>query len=127
MGAIAKRIGRNRAYPVAADTVLKSGEPVLVNSSGYLVSVAGNSGKSAGVITLMADNSGGANGAFHAEVAAGEHKFANAGDITIAHVGAAAYFVDADTLSNNDSSGSRMTAGKIIQVDSDGVWVELGI
>jgi len=127
MSAIAKRIGFKRAYPVAASQVLNSNVPVLLNASGCLVGVVGNLGQSAGVLTMPVDNSAGTDGAITAEAEAGEHKFANSGDITIAHVGSTAYFASAAKLSIDDATATRAAAGVITQVDGDGVWVALGV
>nr|WP_067289880.1 hypothetical protein [Marinobacterium profundum] len=127
MGAIAERLGRKRAYPVKAATVLSQNEPALL-ASGYLTPVSGGTGTSVGVTTLGADNSTGANGDVRAEVVTGEHKFVNnAADITVSMVGATAYWVDASTVSSSDDTASRPAAGKITQVDSDGVWIDIGV
>lgn len=122
MGVIAHRTGRKRAYPLAAGVYLPSGEPALL-ANGYLTTVAGATGTCVGVATRHADNSSGAQGERSAEVSADEHKFQNAGDITLTHVGATAYLVDASTLSIDSNSSARPAAGTIVQVDSDGVWL----
>ena len=68
-----------------------------------------------------------------AELAAGlanrreETELVEAGDIVAADVGTTAYFVDDSTVSKSHDTNSRPIAGKIIQVDDDGVWVELGV
>lgn len=126
MGAIAKRITKRRAYPVKAATVIAACEPVLL-ASGYLTPVSGGVGTCVGVAEILVDNTTGANGDIQAPVEAGEHKFANAGDVVAASVGATAYFVDASTVSIDDDTASRPAAGSITQVDADGVWVELGV
>lgn len=128
MSAIAERNGRKRAYPVAAGVVINPNTPyVLV--SGYLdiVTAGSGAGVSAGVSTLDVDNSAGAAGAEYAEVVAGEHKFSNAGDITVASVGSDCYFVSDAQVSIGSDTGARNKAGKITQVDADGVWVFVGV
>jgi len=128
MGAIAERIGRKRAYLVKAATVLASNVPTVLDA-GYLTDVNDGAGAalSAGVTTFEIDNSAGASGDVMGEVVAGEHKFVNAGDITVANAGDTAYFVDDSTVSSSSATSTRNAAGKITQVDSDGVWVELGV
>jgi hypothetical protein len=56
----------------------------------------------------------------------GTRPFANstAGDlIANANAGATCYIVDDNTVALTDGTGTRSAAGKIIRVDSDGVWV----
>lgn len=59
----------------------------------------------------------------------GIFKFANsaAADlIAKADIGATCYVVDNQTVAKTDNSAARKAAGKIIDVDADGVWVEVG-
>lgn len=123
---IAKRMGVKRAYPVAAATSLHV-NAIAVLAAGLAVGLADAIGteKCAGVVTFAVNNSG-ANGAVRVEVEAGEHKFATT-DIVAADVGVNAYFVDDHTVSKSHDTNSRPLAGKIIQIDDDGVWVELGV
>ena len=85
--------------------------------------------KVAGVATLPADNEHGAAGAIRAEVEAGEHKFKNGGDVTVASVGATAYMADAHSvvLDAGTAPTLKPVAGTIVQVDDDGVWVRIGV
>lgn len=123
---IAKRSGVKRAYPVKAATSLHVGV-VAVLAAGLAVPLSAATGaeKCAGVVTFAVNNPG-VDGAIKVEVEAGEHKFASS-DIVAADVGATAYFVDDRTLSKSHDTNTRPAAGKIIQVDDDGVWVELGV
>lgn len=123
---IAKRIGVKRAYPVAASTSLHVNK-IAVLAAGLAIPLAAATGTelSAGVVTFAVNNPGAA-GAVRVEVEAGEHKFASS-DIVAADVGATAYFVDDRTVSKSHDTNSRPIAGKITQVDDDGVWVELGV
>lgn len=128
MSAKAQRQGLKRAYGVKAGVVISGNTPAVLDA-GYLTTVAdgGGSALSAGVTTLEVDNSAGANGEVLAEVVSGDHKFANSGDITVASVGSTAYFVDDSTVSIDHATNTRNAAGKITQVDGDGVWVETGV
>lgn len=126
MGALAEREGRKRAYPVKAGAVINSNTPAVL-VSGYLTTVDVLTGLSAGVTTFEVDNSAGADGAVLAEVVAGEHKFSNAGDISAANVGQTAYFVTDSQVSISDATSTRNAAGKITQVDGNGVWVHTGV
>ena len=46
--------------------------------------------------------------------------------IAKADIGAICYVVDNQTVAKTDNSTARKAAGKIIDVDADGVWVEVG-
>lgn len=59
-------------------------------------------------------------------VKSGIFKWANSGGgdaIAADDVGKDCYIVDDQTVGLTDGTGSRSKAGKIVQVDSDGVWV----
>jgi hypothetical protein len=126
MSALAEREGRKRAYPVKAGAVINPNTPTVL-VGGYLTTVDVLTGIAAGVTTFEVDNSLGADGAARAEVVTGEHKFSNAGDITVASVGQTAYFVTDGQVSISDDTATRNTAGKITQVDVNGVWVSVGV
>lgn len=126
MSALAEREGRKRDYPVKAGAVIAPNTPVVL-VSGYLTTVDVLTGIPAGVTTFEVDNSLGADGAVRAEVVTGEHKFSNAGDITVANVGQTAYFVTDGQVSISDDTATRNAAGKITQVDVNGVWVSVGV
>lgn len=56
-------------------------------------------------------------------------QFANsaAGDaIAAGDIGNTCYIVDDQTVAKTDNSGARKAAGKIVDVDANGVWVEVG-
>ena len=60
----------------------------------------------------------------------GVFKFANsaAGDlIAQANVGADCYIVDDQTVALTNGTNTRSRAGKIVAVDADGVWVQVGL
>lgn len=65
-----------------------------------------------------------------ARIEAGTFKFGNssAGDlIAQADVGADCYIVDDQTVAKTNGGNTRSRAGKIVAVDSDGVWVQIGL
>lgn len=56
-------------------------------------------------------------------------QFANsaAGDlIARADIGATCFIADDQTVAKTDATGTREAAGKVIDVDAGGVWVEVG-
>jgi hypothetical protein len=82
-----------------------------------------------GMFEDTADNSAGAAGAIGARVRRGIYKFQNssAGDlIAQANVGVDVYIVDDQTVALTNGTNTRSRAGKAVQVDTDGVWVEVG-
>ena len=122
MTAIASRLSGRRAFPVAASTSIRSLAPALLSVTGYLVPISAGAGSYVGVTEWPITNDGVA-GALRAEINSSEWKFKNSGDVTLAHVGSPAYFVNESSVSISDESGTRPDAGVIKQVDSDGVWV----
>jgi hypothetical protein len=54
-------------------------------------------------------------------------KFDNAiGDeVDLSHVGGTCFIVDDATVALTDGAGTRSAAGKIVDVDDDGVWVKI--
>jgi hypothetical protein len=121
-----RRDGKRVSHPVAAGAVIHEGALVVLDG-GYAKPAHEASGLyAAGVAGESADNGNGANGAEAVVVIRGVFAFASAGDITRAQIGAQAYMVDDQTVSASDNSGARSAAGKIIDVNEDGVWVEIG-
>lgn len=118
---------RSAFYPVAASTKIYAGALVVLNSSGYAENATAAASKTAvGVCTETVDNTG-ANGAKEVKVCKGIYKFANkSGDLlTIAQTETSAYIEDNDTV--RLTSGSTSAAGKVERVESDGVFVRVGI
>ncbi len=76
------------------------------------------------------DNSAGSAGDLNVRVRRGIFKYANSAStdlIAQANVGADCYIVDDCTVAKTDGSSARSRAGKIVAVDSDGVWVQVGL
>lgn len=116
------------AIPVAASTVIEAGTMVCWNASGYAVpGSAATTLKVAGRAEETVSNAAGANGAKTVSVRRkAAFKWGNyASDaVTQADVGSTAYVVDATQVARTNGGSTRSVAGKIIQLDSDGVWVE---
>lgn len=123
------RANEQFSFPVAASTKIFAGSLVCVNASGYLTKGATSTTlKTVGVAEASADNSAGANGAIAAKVRRGLFKFGNSSStdlIALADVGADCYVVDDQTVAKTNGSSTRSVAGKIRDVDADGVWVEI--
>lgn len=125
--------------PVAAAVKIWAGGMVCTNASGYAqpASTAGGvvcwgraepAQNAAGA--LAADNTSGSNGAITLQVRQGCFKWASgtsADLISVTNAGVDCYVIDDFTVGLTDGGGTRVRAGKIIQVDSDGgVWVLQG-
>lgn len=124
----AKRYGTKRAHGLKANQAIAANLPVFL-ASGLAVGFAAATPASlyVGTATLGADATDQPDGSVFIEVDSAETKFTNAGDITIADVGSDAFFSAANNVSADSATNTRVPAGKIIQVDEDGVWVSTGV
>ncbi len=112
--------------PVAAGARIFTGSLVVLNAAGYLA--PGNTAiglKARGVAQEQANNVAGDDGDFFCDSFKGIYKFANDGTVARADIGGTAYIVDDQTVADNDGSGTRSAAGTIVDLDADGVWVEI--
>lgn len=125
-----ERSGGVLDIPVKASTACYQGG-LAVLDAGYAAPGRTATGLiAAGRFEENADNSTGAAGAIYARIKPGIFKFANSGSsdaITQADVGADCYIVDDQTVAKTSGTSTRSRAGLIIAVDSDGVWVQLGL
>ncbi|MBI2392810.1 MAG: hypothetical protein HYV09_24710 [Deltaproteobacteria bacterium] len=117
-------------------------QPMKANARIYLGAIAvlnagyvapGTSAKdlvALGIAEETIDNTGGADGARFAPVRQGAFKLANSlgpDAITQADVGKDCFIVDDQTVARTDGGGARSRAGKVVQLEPDGVFVQLGI
>lgn len=114
--------------PVGAGEEIFAGAIVVANATGYAAP-----GTTATGLTYLGraeehiDNTDGADGDKHVLVRRNKaFKWANSsGDpIDQSHLGQTAYIEDDETVAATDGTGSRSAAGTIVQVESDGVWVQ---
>ena len=116
------------SLPVAASEVIYSGALVARDASGNAAPGAtATTILGAGRAEAHADNSSGSAGDINVDVRQGVFRFANstAGDeITRADIGSDCYIVDDQTVAKTDGTSTRSVAGKVFDVDSDGVWVK---
>lgn len=114
--------------PVAANAHIRAGALVVANSSGYAAP-----GSTATTLTCLGraecevDNTGGANGAKTVVVRRKKaFKWANSGTDLVGQssLGKNCYIVDDQTVAATDGGGTRSIAGKVMGIDTDGVWVE---
>jgi hypothetical protein len=116
------------SVPVAAAKKLFAGALVAANATGYATP-----GAAATTLTYLGraeesvDNSAGANGDKAVLVRRKKaFKWVNSGAdaVTQAELGKTCYIVDDQTVAKTDGVGTRSAAGKVVGLDSDGVWVE---
>jgi hypothetical protein len=127
------RLGQDIApydFPIAANTRLWMGSIACIDGTNkrLVPGAATSTLKCVGRARDTYDNLGGAAAAFRCAVDSGIFRFDNStsGDlITQADVGNDCYIVDDHTVAKTDNSAARPVAGKIIDVDSVGVWVEM--
>ena len=124
-----ERAGDVVGYPVKASVKPIQGGIAVLNA-GYAAPATTATGLIAiGRFEETVDNTSGADGALSAQVKRGTFRFGNssAGDaIAQADVGADCYIVDDQTVAKTSGTNTRSVAGKIIAVDSVGVWVKIG-
>ena len=123
-----RRDGNQVEPPVAATTRIYGGSIVCVNAAGYAVpGSTATTLKAVGVSEHRADNTGGAAGAIRVRCRKGPHRFANsaaADAIALTDVGGDCYIVDDQTVAKTNGTNTRSVAGKVFDVDDDGVWVD---
>lgn len=114
---------------IKASTICYQGG-IAVNDAG----VAAPGRTATGLVTLGVfksdyNNAAGAANKFRVEIQTGVFKFGNssAGDLIVAaDVGKVCYIVDDQTVAKTDGTGTRSIAGRVMRVDSDGVFVGVG-
>lgn len=129
--ATAQRQGDEFSYPMAAAVTGYAGGIGVLDASGNLKPAVEATGLiCVGVFTEKADNSAGAAAAINGKVKAGVFRFANSAStdlIAKAQIGDTCYLVDDQTVAKTDATGTRSAAGTIVDVDSAGVWVRMGL
>lgn len=120
--------GKMFEFPVAAATLIYAGALVCLDASGDVV-------PGATATTLVAlgradervDNSAGAAGDKTVKARKGVFRFVNLGAdlVTAAEIGDDCYIVDDQTVAKTDGTATRSIAGKVVDVDAQGVWVKI--
>ena len=121
------RSGDAIAPPIAAATKVEVGNIAVANATGFAAHGSAALNLTAlGIFTETKDNTTGADGDLKAEVLRGVAKLANsAGDaVDQTSLGKTVYVEDPITVSKTDGAGAQSAAGKCIEIDDDGVWVD---
>ncbi len=120
------RDGISFEIPLAANVKVFAGALVCTDAAGNATPGAtATTLKGAGRAEEAVDNTGGAAGDVAVLVKRGVYRFANAGDVTRAHIRASAYAVDDQTVSASSATNTRSVIGTIEDVDAQGVWVRI--
>lgn len=123
-----RRDGVQIEPPVAANARVFAGALVAINAAGYAVAGITALGLvGAGAALQRADNTGGTAGAIRVRLSKQPHHFGNsaaADAITLADLGKDCFIVDDQTVAKTDGAGTRSRAGRVFDVDADGVWVD---
>ena len=124
------RDGRQHVGPVAANTRIFQGALVCRNAAGDIVpGSVSTTLKAVGLATARADNTGGAAAAINVAFERGVFVFVNdvADPITKADVENSAYITDDQTVCRTSAASTKSIAGKIVDIDSSGVWIRIGL
>lgn len=120
-----ERPGIATSYPVAAATILFAGILAALDSSGNLVPASDAAGlRAAGRVEYTVDNSAGAAGDLSADVKEGVFKFNNSATVAVDpdDKGKLCFVEDDNTVA--ETSTHKVKAGRVVDVESDGVWVD---
>jgi hypothetical protein len=116
------------SIPVAAGVRIFQGALVAVSAAGFAQGGAtATTLTAAGRAEMEVDNTAGAAGAAAIEVRRGVFQFRNHGAdaITQADLLKDAWIVDDETVARTNGGATRSRAGKIVGVETGGVWVEI--
>lgn len=124
------REGRALHDPVAASTRIFAGSLMCLNAAGFAVpGSTATTLKARGVVQKSVDNSNGGNGDAFVTSERGVFRFNNdaVDAIDRSHIEGTAWIVDDNTVAATDGGdpATRSAAGNIIDVDDNGVWVEI--
>lgn len=114
--------------PMAANTKVLKGTIGCANASGQATPGAvATTLTCVGRVEETVDNTGGAAGALFAEIRQGTFKWkiGAAGDVIAqADFGKTVFIIDNETVGLTNGGSTRSAAGKVVKVDTDGVWVK---
>lgn len=113
---------------------VKGGAKLFAGALGVLAAGFATKGATAtglvaiGRVEHFVDNTGGADGDVFVNIRRGVFRFENsdgADEIDRTKIGSTAYIVDDATVAATNDTNTRSAAGKIVDVDDDGVWIEI--
>lgn len=123
--ATSRRTGDTLTRPAAANKKFYAGSLVAIDASGNATPGATATDiLGSGRCREQVDNTGGAAGAVNVDIEKGIFKYANSATdpVVAGDVGKDCYIEDDQTVSHTDTNQSL--AGKVFDLDVDGVWVD---
>jgi hypothetical protein len=121
--------GRSISRAMLGGVIIYNGALVVLDSSGWAKPGVTATGLiAAGVADQQIDNTDGGNGDLSVVVKRGISRLLNSADadlITQAEIGDACYIVDDETVAKTSGGNTRSVAGEIVDVDDNGVWVDI--
>jgi hypothetical protein len=124
-----RRAGEQFEGPAAADAVIFSGALVCRNAAGDIVRGSTATGlKACGVATASVNNTGGSAGERSVPFMRGVFAFANdaADAITKADIENTCFITNDQTVCRTNGSNTKSAAGRIVDLNAEGVWVRIG-
>lgn len=118
------RSGGSRSFVVATGATIYAGGLVCINSSGYAVPATTATGlKCVGVSAeQILSAAAGTRVLVHDDIACLKNSATD--PVALADITADSYIVDDETVAKTNGTSTRSVAGKIYDVNSDGVWVK---
>jgi len=125
-----RRDGATINVGVAATTKIYAGAMIAINASEYAVPAAASIANAViGRAEEYVDNSAGTDGAKTITIGTGIYRYANHSGIGNAisdnDIGKPCYALDDQTVSLSSSDSTRPIAGRVFDVESAGVWVDM--
>lgn len=118
------------SYPVLTGVTIYAGALVVLDANGYAKPGITATGLIAVGRAEERVTNAGASGSVTVQIQRGVYHYDNsaaADTITAAEVGDTCYIVNDETVAKTDGTGTRSPAGKVVAVDTDGVWVRIGL
>ena len=123
-----EKLGKDLVLGMATAKKAYAGGIACVNATGYATPGATAVGlKGVGRFEETVDNSAGLDAALSVRIKRGIFHWANSGGgdaIAITDIGETAYIVDDQTVAKTNGPGTRSPAGRIVDVDAQGVWLD---
>ncbi|RYL25158.1 hypothetical protein [Acinetobacter piscicola] len=130
--------GRDRQTPrrnlglvvlkMKADAVIAAGVMVCVDATGYAIPAAAATGLTfMGRAEEFQDNTGGADGELSILVRNhSDFLYENSANdpVTQSQIGQLCYIQDDVTVAKTDAGGTLSAAGRVVEIDVDGVWIQ---
>lgn len=120
-----EREGVILSLPMAAGATIYAGSLVALNAAGFAAPGSTSATlKAAGRAEEYRVNSG-SNGDAAIRVRRGVFKFSNAAADPVTALLSTCYIVDDQTVAATNGTNTRSAAGKVLEIETDGVWVEI--